>query len=83
MIAEDWGWWVPVQNESFTLAICCGHQGGEDDEFLVFTEPSTPVVKKLFKRIDATAQLTRLTEALHEILGSDPEIRDLVWMEPQ
>jgi len=83
MIAEDWGWWVPVQNESFTLAICCGHQHGDDDEFLVFTEPSTPVVKKLFKKIDATAQLTRLTEALHEILGSDPEIRDLVWMEPQ
>ena len=81
MIAEDWGWYVPIQNEGFRLALCCGHQDGDDDEFLVFTDPSTPVVKKLFKRIDATAQLTRLTEALRQILSSDPDIRDIVWKE--
>jgi hypothetical protein len=38
-------------------------------------------VKKFFKKIDATAQLTRLTEALQQILASDPEIRDVVWTE--
>ena len=62
---------------------CCGHQNGDDDEFLCFTDPSTPVVKKFFKRIDATAQLARLTEAMHEILSSDPEIKDVVWTEPR
>lgn len=82
MVAEDWGWYVPVRNEGFRLALCCGHQDGDDDEFVCFTEPSTPVVKKLFKKIDATPQLTRLTEALQQILGSDPEIRDVVWNEP-
>lgn len=81
MIAEDWGWYVPVKNEGFRLAICCGHQDGAADEFLCFTDPSTPIVKKLFKKIDATAQLTRLTEALQQILGSDPEIKDVVWTE--
>ena len=79
MIAEDWGWYVPVRNEGFRLAVCCGHQDGDDDEFLCFTEPSTPIVKKIFKTIDATAQLTRLTTALQEILADDPEIRDVVW----
>jgi len=54
---------------------------GDDDEFLCFTDPSTPVVKKLFKKIDATPQLTRLTEALQQILASDPEIREVVWTE--
>ena len=82
IIGEDWGWYVPVRNEGFRLAICCGHQNGGDDEFLCFTDPSTPIVKKLFKKIDATAQLTRLTEALQQILASDPEIRDVVWTEP-
>ena len=82
IISEDWGWYVPVRNEGFRLAICCGHQNGDDDEFLCFTDPSTPIVKKLFKKIDATAQLTRLTEALQQILASDPEIRDIVWTEP-
>ena len=30
---------------------------------------------------DATAELTRLTGALEEILSSDPDIRDIVWTE--
>lgn len=38
MVAEDWGWYVPVQNEGFKLAICCGHQDGDDDEFLCFNQ---------------------------------------------
>lgn len=83
MVAEDWGWYVPVRNEGFRLALCCGHQRGDDDEFLCFTDPSSPVVKKFFEKIDATAQLTRLTDALHQILSSDPELREVVWTEPR
>ena len=83
MIAEDWGWYIPVQNEGFRLAICCGHQDGAEDEFLCFTDPSTPVLKKFLKKIDATAQLTRLTEAMQQIFASDPGIRDVVWTEPE
>ena len=79
IIAEDWGWYIPVHNPEFRLAVCCGHQDGDDDEFLCFTDPSTPIVKKFFKNIDATAQLSRLTEALQLILSSDPDIRDIVW----
>jgi hypothetical protein len=82
LIAEDWGWYVPVRNEGFPLAVCCGHQSGDDDEFLCFTDPSGPVVRKFFKKIDATAQLTRLTEALQQILASDPDIREVEWIEP-
>lgn len=82
IFAEDWGWYVPVRNDGFRLAIGCGHQHGEEDEFICFTEPSKPVVKKLFRKIDATPQLTRLTDALREILGSDPDIKDVVWSEP-
>ncbi len=81
IIAEDWGWYIPIQNEGFRLAVCCGHQDGDDDEFLCFTDPSTPIVRKLFKKLDATAQLTRLTEAIDQILSSDPDIRDVVWTE--
>ena len=83
MIAEDWGWYVPVRNEGFRLALCCGHQNGDDDEFLCFTEPSTPVVKKFFKTLDATSQLARLTEALQQILDSDPDIYEVVCVEPR
>jgi len=81
MIAEDWGWYIPIRNEGFRLALCCGHQDGDDDQFLCFTDPARPIVKKLFKKIDATPQLSRLTAAMQEILSSDPDIRDLVWTE--
>jgi hypothetical protein len=80
---EDWGWYIPVENKEFRLAICCGHRVGNADEFLCFIDPGTPSVRKLFKKIDATPQLSRLTEALQQILASDPEIKDVVWDEPE
>lgn len=83
MAIEDWGFYLPIRNEGFRLALCCGHQSGDDDQFLVFTDPATPKVKKLFRTIDATPQLTRVLEALRQILESDTEIREVVWCEPR
>lgn len=79
IIAEDWGWYIPMQIEGFSLAICCGHQSGDDDEFLCFTDPADPVVRKFFKKMDATQALSRLLEAIREILSADPNIRDVKW----
>ena len=81
-IAEDWGYYIPIENKEFRLAVCCGHQNGDDDEFLCFTEPSSPTIKKLFKKIDASSQLERITKAINDILSSDSEIRELEWTEP-
>lgn len=83
MVIEDWGCYLPVRNDEIPLALCCGHQYGDDDEFLVFTDPSSPTIKKLFRTIDATPQLTRLVDALREILESDSDIREIVWSEPE
>ena len=83
MVIEDWGCFLPIRNEGFRLALCCGHQNGDDDEFLVFTDPATPKVKKLFRTIDATPQLTRLLEAVRQILESDSGISNIVWCEPK
>jgi len=79
--SEDWGWAVPVKNETFALWIGCGHQDGDDDEFLCFIEPSKPVIRKLFKKIDTTEAVAHLAKALDAILTSDPDIRDLRWVE--
>ena len=81
IIAEDWGWYIPIKNEGFRLAICCGHQNGDDDEFLCFTDPATPIIRKLFKRINATQELTRVVTAMEKILSSDPEIANVEWTE--
>lgn len=79
IIPEDWGWYIPVKNDGFRLAVCCGHQNGDDDEFLCFTDPATPTIRKLFKRIDVTEQLSRLVAAMEKILASDPDIRNVKW----
>ena len=79
IIGEDWGWYIPIKNEGFRLAICCGHQDGDEDEFLCFTDPTTPIVKKLFRKTDATEQLSRLVAVMTKILASDPEIRNVEW----
>lgn len=81
IVAEDWGWWVPILNQPARLALCCGHQDGDPDEFLCFTEPSSPIVKKWFRKVDITAELSRLTAAVEQILGSDPAIREIEWTE--
>jgi len=81
IIPEDWGWYIPIKNYGFRLAICCGHQNGDDNEFLCFTEPATPIIKKLFKNIDATEQLTRLVNAMDRVLRADPDIRNVKWSE--
>ena len=83
MAIEDWGCYLPVRNEEFSLALCCGHQNGDEDQFLCYTDPSTPRVKKFFRTIDATPQLARLLEAVRQIIESDPDIRDIAWSEPQ
>lgn len=79
VIAEDWGWYIPIKNDGFRLAICCGHQFGEDDEFLCFTDPAKPVIRRLFRKIDVTEQLGRVVSALEQILSTDSDIKNVEW----
>jgi hypothetical protein len=39
-------------------------------------------VRKLFKRIDLTEQLSRLTQAVNAILSADPDVCAVIWREP-
>ena len=77
--SEDWGWYLPVRSASVRMALCCGHQDGDADEFLVFTDPPQPIVRKLLKKIDVTDELTRLVEAVDAILRAEPGIRKVTW----
>jgi hypothetical protein len=81
--AEDWGWVVPIKNDGFALWIGCGHQNGADDEFLCFVQPSKPVIRKLFRKIDTTKQVGRVVDVLGKILSSDKDVRDICWSEFQ
>ncbi|MDK9718360.1 MAG: hypothetical protein OEL57_10720 [Trichlorobacter sp.] len=77
--AEDWGWIVTLENKEFPLWIGCGHQYGEDDEFLCFIEPSKPYIRKWFKKIDTTVLVRRVADVLRKILEASPEIHSIKW----
>ncbi len=77
--AEDWGWAIPLQNDAFPMWIGCGHYQEYPDGYLVFIEPSKPVIRKLLKKIDTTADVARVADAIDKILASDPEIQGLRW----
>lgn len=77
--AEDWGWMVELENEEFPLWIGCGHQEGENDDFICFIEPSKPFIRKCFKRINTTEQVRQASDALKKVLESTPEISSINW----
>lgn len=80
IFAEDWGWVVPLRHEAFPMWIGCGHYQEYDDGYLVIIEPSKPTVRKaFFKKIDTTADVARVADALNAILNADPEIRAVRW----
>ena len=76
---EDWGCAVEIPNEEFPLWIGCGNYEEWPDGFLCFVEPGKPKVRRWFRVIDTTAAVGRVTQALDEILQSDPDVRDIRW----
>jgi hypothetical protein len=76
---EDWGWMVELENDDFPLWIGCGHQDGENDDFLCFIEPAKPFIRKWFKKIDTTAQVTSAANALKKVLESTSGVHSITW----
>jgi len=82
IIAEDWGWYIPVPSDSLDLAVCVGHLSGGCNEFACFTKPSKPIGRRYFRKYDVTEQLKNLIDKIHTILDSDAEIYEIKWYEP-
>ena len=76
---EDWGWVVFLCNPEFPLWVGCGHQDGDEDEFLCFVQPDRPFVRRVFKRIDTRDVVERVVAALDRILAAEPSIRGVRW----
>ena len=53
-VVEDWGCYVPIRVGDAKVALCRGHQEGELDEFLCYTDPDKPIVRSSAERIDVT-----------------------------
>jgi hypothetical protein len=75
----DWGWCIPIENDGFKLWIGCGHYPEHPDGFLCFIEPHTPIIRKLFARLDTRPRVEALQQAMDTVLSGHPLIRDKRW----
>jgi hypothetical protein len=77
---EDWGWTIDIRNVRIRSWIGCGNYDEyPDDGFLCFIEPHTPTIRKLLRKIDVSAQIRALRDAIDEILAAESSIRDKRW----
>ncbi len=77
---EDWGLGLSLENEEFPVMLGCGNQ--DEDEYLIFIEPSEPTITKgLFRKkiIDTTPVLVPLAEAIEAIVRAHPDSREICW----
>lgn len=79
--AEDWGQWLELEHAGgYTLAVGCANlselENGVADH-RVFVSPDKPHIRKLFRKIDVSADIERLGTALKAILSAEERISGL------
>lgn len=79
LIAEDWGWMVPIENQEFSLWLGVGNYEEYPDGFLCFIEPHTEYVRKLFKRVRVADRVSLLREKIDAVISSHSGISDAKW----
>lgn len=79
--AEDWGWRVQIRDDRINLWIGCGHYDKFPGEwFLCFIEPHQPRVRRwLFWKVDASRVVSKLQEAIDQVLAENPAVLDRKW----
>ena len=79
LVAEDWGWLVPIKNRNCKLWVGCGNYEEYPDGFLCFIEPHTPFIRKFFRKIDIRSRIEALHRALDAVLAENIGVRDKRW----
>lgn len=80
-ICEDWGYLIPLASEDLEgIWIGCTHYEEFENGFLVFIEPSNPIVKKgFFRKIDISEKIIKVSNVLDKILTNNPNIYAQRW----
>jgi len=77
--AEDWGYRVDLENPAFRLWLGCGNYEEYPGGFLCFIEPSKPYIRRWLRKVDTTARVNALADALETVLLANPRVRELRW----
>ena len=77
VIAEDFGWCVPVKSEPHSLYVACASTGEKPGEWRVFAFAEGGVMARLLGKDRSAASLAALFTALRGCLESSPIVRGL------
>ena len=83
---EDWGWLILCPASSLSLEVACGNvdtvEGLENPElhktgciWTCFVDAKIPVLKKIFKNIDAQAEKEKLHKLIYKIISDIPDVK--------
>jgi len=79
---EDWGHWLELEHEGgYTLAVGCANTGEVEEgaaQHRVFLSPDKPFVKKLFRRIDVSSDIERLSGTIKSILAAENRVTKIL-----
>jgi len=79
LIAEDWGWVVPIENSEFNLWVGVGNYEEYTDGFLCFIEPHTEHIRRFWKKIPTRERIAVLQQRMAAALEKHSEIREVKW----
>jgi len=78
-VAEDWGWWIEVENsvKSLELAIYSGGHDISEMDYAILLDirkPSFFSLKKM-KRVSRETEMKSLQSALEDLISSTPNVK--------
>jgi hypothetical protein len=76
VIAEDFGWVVPVESKPHSLYVACA-SGETPDQWRVFAFAEGGVMARLLGKDKSAESLTSLFAAVRRCLESEPRVRGL------
>lgn len=76
VIAEDFGWCVPVKSEPHSLYVACASTGERPNQWRVFAFAEGGVLARILDKDRSAQSLSTLFTALRRCLESSPIVRE-------
>ena len=82
VIEEDWGWMVALKDLPFKMWLGCSSYD-KPDGWLVFIDPSKPMIRSWFSKIDTRQEVEKISELLEHIITERGGGTNLHWWSDQ
>lgn len=79
MIAEDWGWCVPVVEKPVRVCVAVSSVGEAPIRWQIFAFAERTLIEMFRRSVDLKMEVQKLQAQLAEVLQAVPEVSELQW----